>query len=282
MYLFIHIQQVNNNPSISTREISTNLNLPQSTVWRTLKNANYKPYKIHVSQRLHVGDDNRRLNFCNWLQERINEDRNFLNKIIWTDESYFSNSGMFNRNNEHFWSIVNPRQNREIRNQHRFGFNVWVGLWNNQIIGPYIYEGTLNGIRYLQFLSGQMLDYLDGIPLNQLQDLWWQQDGAPPHNAVRVREFLNETFPNKWIGNRGVVEWPARSPDLSPLDYFLWGTIKNVIYKQQFQNVDELRNNLLAAFERIPRRNIERAINNMRKRARLCIQQNGLLFEHLL
>lgn len=214
--------------------------------------------------------------------DKINEDRHFLNKVIWTDECNFSNLGLFNRNNEHIWSIENPRQNREIRNQHRFGFNVWICLWNNRLLGPYIYEGTLNANRYLQFLRGTLLDYLHDVPLNQLQDLWWQQDGAPPHNGVLVRECLNELFPNKWIGNRGAVEWPARSPDLSPLDYFLWGTIKNVVYKQRYGNVDELRNSPVATCQRIPRRTIQRAINSITKRAELCIQQNGFLFEHLL
>jgi len=31
----------------------------------------------------------------------------------------------------------------------------------------------------------------------------------------------------KWIGRRGTVQWVARSPDLTPLDYFLWSFIKS-------------------------------------------------------
>uniref|UniRef100_A0AAX7UMF9 Uncharacterized protein n=1 Tax=Astatotilapia calliptera TaxID=8154 RepID=A0AAX7UMF9_ASTCA len=50
---------------------------------------------------------------------------------------------------------------------------------------------------------------------------FFQQDGAPPHYGCQVRAFLDEQFPGKWIGRRGPVEWPPRSPDLTPLDFYL-------------------------------------------------------------
>jgi len=37
-----------------------------------------------------------------------------------------------------------------------------------------------------------------------------------------VRVYLNESFPNRWLGHIGPVAWPPRSPDLTPLDYYLW------------------------------------------------------------
>ena len=42
-------------------------------------------------------------------------------------------------------------------------------------------------------------------------DLWFQQDGVPPNFVMTVREFLDVTFPNKWIGRRGPIKWPPRS-----------------------------------------------------------------------
>jgi hypothetical protein len=210
----------------------------------------FKPFKIHVTHALHDGDPVRRVGLCNWLTERMNEDENFLKNIIWTDECKLTNVGMFNRNNEHYWARENPQQFREVRRQVRFGLNVWVGLYEDVLIGPIIYEENLNGEMYDNFLRTRMLDLLDEVPLNRLQNMWWQQDGAPPHNTLRVRNTLNEMFPNKWIGNRGPVEWPARSPDLSPCDFFLWGRLKDLVYGggQNPGNVGELRVNILAAF----------------------------------
>jgi hypothetical protein len=46
------------------------------------------------------------------------------------------------------------------------------------------------------------------------------QDGAPPHLALDVRDWLDRRFPGRWLGRRGPHEWPARSPDLTPCDFF--------------------------------------------------------------
>jgi hypothetical protein len=48
----------------------------------------------------------------------------------------------------------------------------------------------------------------------------FMQDGAPPHFANAVRTWLHDHFPGQWIGRRGVHEWPPRSPDLTPFDFF--------------------------------------------------------------
>lgn len=145
-----------------------------------------------------------------------------------------------------------------------------------------MYDGNLNSEGYLNFLRTDLWNYIEDVPLNILQQLWWQQDGAPPHNALRVRSYLDEVFTNKWIGNRGVVEWPPRSPDLSPLDFFLWGLVKNKLYKNNPENANQLRENIVAAFNEIPGRTIQRDIKNIRKRGQLCVEANGVLFEHLL
>ncbi|KAJ4440129.1 hypothetical protein ANN_08267 [Periplaneta americana] len=50
-------------------------------------------------------------------------------------------------------------------------------------------------------------------------------DGAPPHFGRHVRNHLNATFPDRWIGRGGPVTWPPRSPDLTALDSFLWGDV---------------------------------------------------------
>lgn len=258
-----------------------NLDLPYSQIQRTLKEEKFKPYKIHISQTLQPGDELRRLDFCQWLLGKIAENGNFLENIIWTDECRFTNCGFFNRHNEHYWARENPRVNIQVRPQHRFGFNVWVGLWKDRILGPYIFEETLNARRYLNFLNHEMLNYFTNVPLNELQNLWWQQR-CPLHNAHIVATRLHTLFPNKWIGTRGVIAWPARSPDLNPLDFFLWGALKNNIYRNNFEHVDDLKNCLTQALRDIPRRTIYRAINNTKRRLTRCINEQGFLFEHLL
>lgn len=190
---------------------------------------------------------------------------------------------MFNRHNEHYWSVENPHQLQERRPQIRFGLNVWVGFLGDTVIGPFIYEENLNADRYLNFLRTFLTDFMDNIALQRLNAIWFQQDGAPPHNARRVRDYLAEMFPNRVIGNNGDIHWPARSPDLSPLDYYLWGTIKNKIYKTLPADVNELRERIITSLRHdIRKRDVSRAIGNLRKRAALCLEVEGGQFEHLL
>jgi len=63
----------------------------------------------------------------------------------------------------------------------------------------------------------------------------FMQDGAPPHFNCFVTDVLNERFPDAWIGRDGPIPWPPRSPDLSPLDFFLWRYIKNTVYAEKIK-----------------------------------------------
>lgn len=137
------------------------------------------------------------------MQEKMRQFNDFPQIVIWSDESKFTNCGMFNRNTEHVWATENPRSSREIRNQVRFSVNVWTGLYNGYIFGPYFFEENLRGERYLSLLQTILQEYLMEIPFAELRTLWFQQDGAPPHNVRAVRDYLNQEFPEKWIGNRG-------------------------------------------------------------------------------
>ena len=69
----------------------------------------------------------------------------------------------------------------------------------------------------------------------------FQQDRANLHHATKVRNYLNEKLEHAWIGRRGTTEWPARSPDLTPLDFFFWGVMKDRVYSKKFSDLDELK-----------------------------------------
>jgi len=44
---------------------------------------------------------------------------------------------------------------------------------------------------------------------------------------------MDENFLRRWVGRGGPTVWPPRSPDLTPLDFFAWGFIKDVVYRRQ-------------------------------------------------
>jgi hypothetical protein len=59
-------------------------------------------------------------------------------------------------------------------------------------------------------------------------DMLFQQAGVAPH--FHKEDFLNRKSPEKWIDRGRPITWPLRSPDLTPLDYFFWGSIKDALY----------------------------------------------------
>jgi hypothetical protein len=59
---------------------------------------------------------------------------------------------------------------------------------------------------------------------------YFQQEEAPLHYDICVHRWLGQQFMGSWIGRRGPVEWPSRSPDLSPLDFYLWGHLTAMLY----------------------------------------------------
>ena len=57
-------------------------------------------------------------------------------------------------------------------------------------------------------------------------------DRAPVHFALTVRNWLNQHFPNRWIGRGGPILWPVRSPDLNPLDFLFGVSLKRQFIKR--------------------------------------------------
>jgi hypothetical protein len=74
-----------------------------------------------------------------------------------------------------------------------------------------------------------------------MRDFYLRQDGAPPHYHQHGRAYLDDTLPGRWIGRRGVIEYPPRPPDLRPLDLYLWGTLKDEVYPQKPATLNALR-----------------------------------------
>ena len=107
--------------------------------------------------------------------------------------------------------------------------------------------------------------------------LWWQQNGAPPHCTNANIDYLNTQFQGRVISrrHRRGRNWPPRSPDLSPLDFFLWGYLKSKVYNPRPATLDPLEQNIRAQAALLDPAMINRAILDMRSRAKRCIANNG-------
>jgi len=272
------------NPEYSIPDVQKMSGKSYGKIQRTLKRHKYHPYRFLPVQNLNDEHRRQRLAYCTEILRRYHEDDDFFNKIIFTDEASFTTAGVFNRKNKHFWGMENPHQIQAVKIQGRRSINVWCGMLNNMVLGPIIYEGSLNGERYLHFLENEIEQLLENLPVQQYNNLIWHQDGAPVHNVQQVTNFLNNKY-RLWIGRDGTVRWPANSPDLNPCDIFLWGYLKNKVYYNRPESLEVIRqrlNNIVLELNTENPNFITSCINiKLVRNIRICLANNGGYIENI-
>lgn len=241
-------QAFERSPRQSVRRAARELQLPRSTVHDVLrKRLHMFPYKIQMVQQLQPDDGRKRMEFAMDVLERLDDNPDFLSQVIFSDEATFHTSGKVNRYNCRIWGTQHPHVLREHERDSP-KVNVWCGLFQDRVVGPFFFaEATVTGIVYLDMLENFVMPQLEDIG----HQVFFQQDGAPPHWNLRVREFLDERMPGRWIGRGGPLLWPPRSPDITPLDFFFWGYVKERVYATKVDNLDDLKQRIRASIATI-------------------------------
>lgn len=266
-------------PSASVRRSGAELGLSPTYVWRTLRADGRYPYHVQRVQHLLPGDLPHRRVFCEWILYQTRRDLQFPQKILWTDEAIFTRRGILNQRNTHIWAHENPRAVREDNFQHEFQCNVWLGILDNTLIGPHFLLQRLNADRFLEFLNNDLHGLLENVPLNNRINSWFQLDGCPAHYGRGPRQWLDAHYPGSWIGRGGPVNWPARSPDLTSMDYFVWGSIKTKVYEVPVQTLQELRERIIQACQELTPAQCRSATSSITRRCHACLRAGGNHFE---
>ncbi|GFS59128.1 tc3a_0 protein [Trichonephila clavipes] len=165
--------------------------------------------------------------------------RDFHKRILFSDEAHFWLNGYVNKQNCRIWSEANLQVYVETP-LHPEKLTVWCALWAGGIIGPYFFKND-EGHNF-------------------------QQDGATCHTARATIDLLKDTFGDRLISRFGPVNWPPRSCDLTPLDYFLWGYVKSLIYADKPQTLDHLEDNIRRVIADIRPQMLEKVIENWTSR----------------
>ncbi|GFX58982.1 putative transposable element [Trichonephila clavipes] len=164
--------------------------------------------------------------------------------ILAVDEAHFWLNGYVNKQNFRIWSEGNPQVYVETP-LHAEKLTVRCALWAGGIIGPYFFKND------------------EG---HKITELWFQQDDATCHTARATIDLLKDTFGDHLISRFGPVNWPPRSCDLTPLDYFLWGYVKSLVYADKPQTLDHLTDNIRRVIADIRPQMLEKVIENWTSR----------------
>ena len=237
-----------------------------------------KPHKVYFAQKLYEEDFQDRVEMCRTLLPML-QDTEIQENVLFSDEATFYVNRFVNKHNIIYWCETNPHQTLETVMKSP-KLNVWCALSKNQLIGPFFFDDdTVNAKYYLTMLQSFSVPAVKR--LRKVRSITFQQDGAPAHFARDVREFLDQNFPNRWIGRGGSIRWAPRSPDLTPLDFFLRGTVKNNVYRTPIENVTELKRRIVDEVHSITKETSSDVFSNVLKRINLCISVDGDHFEHL-
>ena len=251
-------------------------------------NLNLKAYKIQVQQPLSSFDARRRDEFSNIMINRFESsggDHIDINKIWFSDEAHFMLNGYVNKQNHRFWATENPHF-AISKSLHPARVTVWCAMSSLGIIGPVFLEQNVTGSTYRKMLEDKFIPKIQEF--GETQNFWFMQDGARPHRTAEVFGCLFQYFGQNVIGldflgfSGGGVEWPPYSPDLNPCDFFLWGYLKDRIYKKTPRNLEKLKTAIVDEIRGVEEGVIKCVISSFETRLRDAIATQGSHFENII
>lgn len=178
------------------------------------------------------------------------------------------------------WANVNPNfviQTKNVRGESQM---VWAGMIGVNIIGPFFVDERVNTEVYLELLGDFILPRLQELNYDP-EAIIYQHDGAPAHRSRDAVDWLDENMP-QWIGTNGEIKWPPRSPDLTPLDFFVWPYVKHRVYQMAPETIEDLRECIVNVFDTITPEMLLNVNRKILKRLQLCIAVDGGHIEQLL
>ena len=205
-----------------------------------------------------------------WANRHVRYTRRQWGSVIFSDESKFNISHadgrvrVYREDRERF----NPRN---VMRHNRFGggsVHVWGGITQFHKTDLIVLNGHVTANAYIQTVLQPVL-----LPFSQQHfpngRFQFQHDNAPAHRARRTAHFLQ--------GNQvNVLDWPALSPDMSPIEH-IWDELGRRVYARvpPPQTVHQLQQALVAEWNNLPQQTIASKVLSMRRRCTACIQANG-------
>ena len=252
----------NRRTSIGQLKAKTKVNASNSTVRRFLRKKDIRRKKMKGQPRLSNDHKQRRLQFA---KEHQTWDKEWTT-VIFSDEKKWNLDGPDGY--KHYWSSKDMSEITYSRRQNAGGgIMVWGGICANGKLPLIIIDGKFNALRYIEMLDDAGLSE-EGIKLCG-EDFVFQQDNAPIHTARATMDYFHA------MGIK-VLTWPARSPDINPIEN-AWGWLSHEVYKdgKQYDSVEELKKAVLKCWDNIPMEYLQKLISSMKNRVFEIIKQNG-------
>lgn len=143
---------------------------------------------------------------------------------------------------------------------------IWGAFTEDCCLELQIVPTKMNSEKYCELLQCSLLPFLHA---NTEKKYIFQQDNAACHASNFTKEWLSSN-------NVDVLEWPACSPDMNPIEN-IWGILVRRIYadNRQYMNVNELKISIFNEWEALNQGLLNKLINSMKNRIFDCIKVKG-------
>lgn len=267
------------NPKQSINNMSSELQVSRRTLGRVVKiDLGLRPYKLRKLQGLSGDQKEKRLKRSKSLLKRFAKDD--LENMVFSDEKLFSVQQYHNSQNVRIYAGHIEDIPEEMRTVIRFQAEKKVMVWaavskKGKFPLVFIEQGAkINAAYYKRLILEKVVKPHSQLMFNK--EHWtFQQDSAPAHKARTTQKWCENKLPD-FISTQ---DWPPSSPDLNPLDYFIWGTLEARVNATRHTSLDSLKAKLCDEWERLDIDTIRTAIDSWKNRLRLLIDKKGGRFE---
>ena len=205
-----------------------------------------------------------------WAFEKITWDAAKWAKVVFSDEKKFNLDGPDGL--QYYWHDL--RREKEIYSRRQSGGGsvmIWGAFCAEGKPDLVILEGTQDADAYVWTLSEHLLPFIDGV---YGRDCIFQQDNASIHSAQTTKRFFQEQ-------DVQVMEWPAKSPDLNPIEN-MWGVLARAVYAsgRQFQTKADLISTIERSWAEIGQDLIDKLLKSMPNRCIEVVQNRGMMTKY--
>ncbi|XP_019886946.2 uncharacterized protein LOC109610920 [Ooceraea biroi] len=221
-------------PGTSLRKLASVLGVSETIVRRISKeDLKYTSYVLKIRQMLSEAAKLKRFARCNLLLCSLKHEA--AGRIrFFSDEKIFTVDAKVNRRNDR-WLAHNP-EDIPVVGKTKFPANIHVlsvVSSEGDIMPPHFFQKreTVTKEVYLKVLRTVVKPWMETVASGR--PYIFQQDGAPAHTSHLIQNWLSDNVDMFWSKDF----WSPNSPDLNPLDYYVWGVVERHTNKSRHPNV---------------------------------------------